>query len=189
MRTSRRSRRAGAKVENGFLFSKARSLRRLLHGPLRDARAPNQHSGLARADQGHPGCSRCERSLDTASACVASSRVVPLISAPPPPWPHLWASDDSDANTASSCRGRNAPRSAPLPPATNAPAGCLASRSRPASVTWWFESKCRARPLVPIARNSSNARKTQITFDGLLTIRSGHACETKQSKAGGAYVR
>jgi hypothetical protein len=54
MQTSRRSRRAGAKVENGFLFSKARSLRRLLHEPLRDARAPNQLSGLACADQGHP---------------------------------------------------------------------------------------------------------------------------------------
>jgi hypothetical protein len=32
MRTS--SRRAGAKVENVFLFSKARILRRLLHGPV-----------------------------------------------------------------------------------------------------------------------------------------------------------
>jgi hypothetical protein len=32
MRTS--SRRAGAKVENGFMFSKARILRRLLHGPV-----------------------------------------------------------------------------------------------------------------------------------------------------------
>jgi hypothetical protein len=28
------SRRAGAKVENGFMFSKARCLRRLLHGPV-----------------------------------------------------------------------------------------------------------------------------------------------------------
>ncbi len=44
----------------------------------RDARAPNQGFGLARADHGAaPGCSRCERSLDTVSVCVASRRVAP----------------------------------------------------------------------------------------------------------------
>src|SRR6266851_352980 len=91
-----------------------------------------QRSSLRRP--GPPaGCSRCERSLDTVSRCVASSRVVPLTCAPPPPSPHLSASDDNDANTVCEVRDHNALRSAPLPPATNAAAGCLALRWRPAS--------------------------------------------------------
>ncbi len=48
MRTSSRSRsRGGGKVENGFLFS-------TFAPPTLEARAPNQSSGLACADQGHP---------------------------------------------------------------------------------------------------------------------------------------
>src|ERR1700733_1772447 len=73
-----------------------------------------------------PSCSRCERSLDTPPACAASSRVVPLTCAPLPPWPHLSASDDSDADTACGIRDQSAPQSAPLPPTTNAACGCLA---------------------------------------------------------------
>jgi len=132
MRTSRR--RAGAKVENGFLFSKARLLRRLLHGPLPGCESAHsiQRSSLRRP--GPPaGCSRCERSLDTVSRCVASSRVVPLTCAPPPPSPHPLASDDNDANTVCEVRDHNALRSAPLPPATSAAAGCLVSKWRLAS--------------------------------------------------------
>src|SRR5208337_116218 len=67
------------------------------------------------------------------SVCVASSRVVPLTCAPLPPSPQLSASDDNDANTVCEIRDRSAPRSVPLPPATNAAAGCLVSRSHPAS--------------------------------------------------------
>src|SRR6266849_10949974 len=52
MRTSRR--RAGAKVENIFSFSKARFFAPSLARAPRDARAPNQGCGLACADQGHP---------------------------------------------------------------------------------------------------------------------------------------
>src|SRR5579885_3473859 len=66
------------------------------------------------------GCSRCERSLDTPLACVASSRVVPLTCAPPPPWPLLSASHDSDVSTACEVQDRSALHSAPPPPATNA---------------------------------------------------------------------
>src|ERR1019366_8785981 len=57
MRTSRR--RAGAKVENVFLFSKACLLRRLLHGPLPgcESAQSTQRSSLRRP--GAPaGCSR-----------------------------------------------------------------------------------------------------------------------------------
>ncbi len=53
MRTSRR-RRAGAKVENGFCFPRRVFCAVFCTGPSRDARAPNQSSGLACADQGHP---------------------------------------------------------------------------------------------------------------------------------------
>ena len=52
MRTSRR--RAGAKVENVFCFPRRVFCAVFCTGPFRDARAPNQSSGLARADQGHP---------------------------------------------------------------------------------------------------------------------------------------
>src|SRR5437667_1982854 len=72
------------------------------------------------------GCSRCERCPDTASACAASSTVVPPTCVPLPPWPPLSASGDSDADTLYETRDRNAPRSAPLPPATCAACGCPA---------------------------------------------------------------
>ena len=68
---------------------------------VRDARAPNQRSRSSLRRPGAPaGCSRCERSLDTPLACAASSRVVRPAYAPPPLWPRLSASGDSDANTA-----------------------------------------------------------------------------------------
>jgi hypothetical protein len=94
MRTSSRSRsRGGVKVENGFFvfhFCTA-------HAGCESAQSI-QRSSLRRP--GAPaGCSRCERSLDTVSACVASSRVVPLISAPPPLSPHLSASGGSSYRT------------------------------------------------------------------------------------------
>src|SRR5882757_1729047 len=64
------------------------------------------------------GCSRYERLLDTASRCAASSTVVRPTCAPPPPWPPLSASGDSDANTLCGVRDQDALQSAPLPPAT-----------------------------------------------------------------------
>src|ERR1019366_7796404 len=87
------------------------------------------------------GCSRCERSLDTPSACVASSRVVPLTCAPLPPSPRLSASDDNDANTAYEIRDRNAPQSAPLPPggwptSAGCPSGCP-THSRSLRMSGW----------------------------------------------------
>ena len=68
--------------------------------PVRDARAPNQFIGLACADQGHPRAALDANDLwIRLSGCAASSRVVPPTCAPPPPWPRLSASDDSDADT------------------------------------------------------------------------------------------
>src|SRR5215831_14918580 len=61
-------------------------------------------------------CSRCERPLDTACWCEASSRVVWPTCAPPPPWPPLSAYGDSDADTHCETRDRDGPRPAPLPP-------------------------------------------------------------------------
>src|SRR3954451_25291270 len=72
------------------------------------------------------GCSRCERSLDSQIGCAASSRVVRLTCAPLPPWPHLWPSDDSDANTVCEIRDRSALQFALLLPAMSATCGCLA---------------------------------------------------------------
>src|SRR2546427_8144311 len=66
------------------------------------------------------------RSPDTPHSCAASSRVVRLICAPLPLWPHLLTSGDSDANTGGETRDRSARQSAPLPPARHAPAGCPA---------------------------------------------------------------
>src|SRR5690349_3787874 len=54
MRTSSRSRPAGAKVEKRFLFFHGALLAPSFARALLDARAPNQHIGLASADQGHP---------------------------------------------------------------------------------------------------------------------------------------
>src|SRR5438093_9874953 len=72
------------------------------------------------------GYSRCERSLDTAVACAASSTVVPPTCAPLPPWPPPSASDGSDADTLCETGDRNELRLAPLPPATCAACGCPA---------------------------------------------------------------
>src|SRR5207245_2814054 len=71
-------------------------------------------------------CSRCERCPDTASACAASSTVVPPTCAPLPPWPPPSASDGSDADTLCETGDRNELRLAPLPPATCAACGCPA---------------------------------------------------------------
>jgi len=62
------------------------------------------------------GCSRCERSLDAASGCAASSRVVPLICVPLPPGPRSWARSGSDASTVYETPGHSAgcPRQARL---------------------------------------------------------------------------
>lgn len=46
-----------------------------------------------------------------------------------------------------------------------------------------FESKYRVWPLVAMARNLSNGRKTPKTFGGLLKFHLGQAFENKQSKA------
>src|SRR5207245_2258401 len=79
---------------------------------LRDARAPNQFLRSSSRRPGAPaGCSRCERRLNTASGCAASSTVVPPTCVPLPPWPPLSASGDSDADTLYETRDRNAPRS------------------------------------------------------------------------------
>src|SRR5437588_13044958 len=67
---------------------------------LRDARAPNQFLRSSSRRPGPPaGYSRCERCPDTAVACAAYSTVVPPTCVPLPPWPPLWASDGSDADT------------------------------------------------------------------------------------------
>src|SRR2546428_12973457 len=85
---------------------------------VRDARAPNQHLRSSLRRPGAPaGYSRCERSLDTAAACAASSTVVPPTCAPLPPWPPLSASGGSDADTLCETGDRNELRLAPLPPA------------------------------------------------------------------------
>ncbi len=63
-------------------------------------------------------CSRHERSLDTAFACAASSRVVQPISVPRPPWPRLSACRDGNgANIPALAADRSAPRPAPPRPA------------------------------------------------------------------------
>src|SRR5947207_8399559 len=79
---------------------------------------------------GRPGapasCSRYERSLDTRSSCVASSRVESPTSLPPPLWPLLSLSCGSDVNTLCEIPDHSAPQSAPPPPATSAKTSCLA---------------------------------------------------------------
>src|SRR5882724_5978370 len=78
---------------------------------------------------GRPGapasCSRYERSLDTLSSCVASSRVESPTSSLPPPWPLLSLCCGSDVNTLCEIPDRSALRSALLPPATFAKTSCL----------------------------------------------------------------
>src|SRR5438552_15963106 len=97
------------------------------HPVAKDARAPNQLLRSSSRRPGAPaGCSRCERCPDTASACAASSTVVPPTCVPLPPWPPLSASDGSDADTLYETRDRNELRLAPLPPATCAACGCPA---------------------------------------------------------------
>src|SRR5207253_846272 len=87
--------------------------------PARDARAPNQSSGLACADQGHP-----RAALDANDLWIpglgAQHPGVPLTCAPLPPSPPLSASGDSDADTVCGVRDHSAPRFAPPPPATSA---------------------------------------------------------------------
>src|SRR5207244_2381499 len=96
------------------------------HPSLRDARAPNQLLRSSSRRPGPPaGCSRCEQRLDTAAGYAASSTVVLPTCAPLLLWPPLSAWNGSDADTVYETRDRNAPRSAPPPPAACASCGCL----------------------------------------------------------------
>ena len=99
MRTSRR-RRAGAKVENIFPFSKARFLRRLLHKPSGCESAQSVLRSSFRRPGLLPGYSRCERFPDKLCSCAASRTVVRTTCALPPLWQLLSPSGDNGAGTA-----------------------------------------------------------------------------------------
>src|ERR1700681_1902803 len=73
------------------------------------------------------GCSRCERLPDTPVSCAASSTVVRLTCAPPPPWPLLSAFDGSDADTLCETPDRVERWFARPRPATCAACDCPAS--------------------------------------------------------------
>jgi hypothetical protein len=98
MRTS--SRRVGAEVENAASRFPRRASAVFCTDQSGCESAHSVFRSSFRRPRPMPGCSRCERSPDTWCWCAASRRVVPIICAPPPPWPRLSPCGGSGASTA-----------------------------------------------------------------------------------------
>jgi hypothetical protein len=105
--------------KTSFRFPRRILTRRLWHGPF--SGCESAQSTPARPNSRRPGapagCSRYERLPDAASPPAASSTIALPTYAPPPLWPYISACCGSDANTLSGTEDRDAPPTAPPPPA------------------------------------------------------------------------